>query len=241
MVIPGLLSQLLLALPFTGLWVPRAWDNLLRRTRAMYRAPREFDPKLADPDYVMPDGTAHKDPDGAMALFLDELGRTVEETGMRVTVIAHSMGAMVANEALRHAATLPYESLVYMAPACGIRDFSRAVQPVLQHGAGNTEAFVLTLHPRVEAGQRDVKGFVGPGSVLEWLEGILSPPHTYLDRMLGRWDNLLRSLQIVEDPLRELIHIKGFEYDGKNRVKPYKHVHFNDEDVPFWTRRFWQP
>ena len=238
--IPAFLFQILIVLPIVGLWVPRAWDNLLRRVRAMYRAPREFDPKLADPDYEMPDGTEFKARDGAMALFLDELAKTVEQRGMKVTVIAHSMGAMVANEALNHASELPYESIVYMAPACGVRKFARAVQPILERRAGSAEAYVLTLHPRVEAGQRDLKGWIG-GSVLEWLEGILTPPSTYLDRMLGKWDNVLRTLHIYEPAVREMIHVKGFPYDGKNRVKPYKHVHFNDEDVPFWTRAFWQP
>jgi pimeloyl-ACP methyl ester carboxylesterase len=240
--IPAFFFQALLVLPFVGLGVPRAWENLRRRTRAMFRAPREFDPKLApDKQYEMPNGSEHTSREGAMAVFLEELAKTLSAyPRMKVRLIAHSMGSMVANEVLYYRDTLPYESIVYMAPACSVRDFARAVIPIVSDEARSADTHVLTLHPRVEAGQRDLEGWLG-GSVLEWLEGILTPPHTYLDRMLGKWDNVLRTLHVFEPAARPRIHIKGFSYDGKNRKKPYKHVHFNDPDVPFWTEDFWKP
>jgi pimeloyl-ACP methyl ester carboxylesterase len=227
-----------LVLFVVGAGVPRAWENLLRSTRAMFRASREFDPGLK-PVRRMPDGSTYRPCEGAMALFLDALAKTVEVCqGMKVTLIAHSMGSMIANEALEYKSNLPYESLVYPAPACSVREFERAVGPIIRTRA---EAYILTLHPKVEAGQRDWKGWIGGGSVLEWLEGILVPPHTYLDRPLGKWGNALRTAHVYDPEAREKIHIKSFSYYGKNPMKPCRHVDFNDPDVEFWREDFWKP
>jgi pimeloyl-ACP methyl ester carboxylesterase len=234
--------QVLLSSPLVNVVVPRAWQNLLRRTKAMFRTPREFDPKMVTDGYRMPDGSAYSPREGAMALFLSELEKTIDghpELDIKVNIVAHSMGAMIANETIATAPNLPYQTLVYMAPACSVREFADTVSPMILRRAPNVQAHVLTLHPQVEAIQTDFKGLAPVGSVLEWLEGFLTPPNSYLDRFLGKWDNLLRSLHIFDDGVRPYIHIKGFPYDAKNRRKPYRHVHFNDEDVCFWKESFW--
>jgi pimeloyl-ACP methyl ester carboxylesterase len=205
----------------------------------MFRTPREFDPNIKTEGYQRPDGATYSPREGAMAVFLRELGQTLRRhPDVRVDVFAHSMGAMVANETLRTAPELPWRDLVYMAPACSVREFKNVVSPLIRLRNPEVHAHILTLHPKVEATQSDFKGFSPVGSVLEWLEGFLTPPNSYLDRFLGKWDNLLRALHIFDDEVRPFIHLKSFPYDPKHRAKPYRHVHFNDGDTGFWKEEF---
>jgi pimeloyl-ACP methyl ester carboxylesterase len=225
--------------------VPRAWQNLLRRTEAMFRTPREFDPKVETEGYVPPVGSKYSPQEGALAKFLHALGKTIVDhpsLGIELDVIAHSMGAMIVNEIVRTAPDLPYRNLVYMAPACSIRRFAEAVTPILgdQVRTPPVHAWVLTLNPKVEALQEDWGRLLTPiGSVLEWLEGFLTPPSSYLDRFLGKWDNALSSLHIFEDAVRPRLHVKGFPYDPRKRVMPWRHVQFNDKHTQFWRKRYW--
>jgi len=233
------------ALLVTGAGVPRAWENLLRRTRAMFRAPREFEWGSA------PDGTSYQDCEGAMAVFLRRLATTVTSCpGMKVTFLAHSMGSMIANDALQYWRELPViidetlhgrgmhiDSIVYMAPACSTRSFAAAVGPILAKQT-DARAYVLTLHPRLEAAQRDWHGMI-TGSALEWIEGVLATPHSYLDRMLGKWDNALRTLHIYPDGVRDRLHFKSFSYNEPKKPSSHSAFYHPDLDPPFWSQRFW--
>jgi pimeloyl-ACP methyl ester carboxylesterase len=61
---------------------------------------------------------------GAAYQFFDRLDRFLKmHPDYYVDVIGHSMGAIVANEALRNFPDLRIRNLVYMAAACSIRDF----------------------------------------------------------------------------------------------------------------------
>jgi hypothetical protein len=220
----------------TGACVPRAWENLLRRTRAMFRAPREFELERA------PDGTSYQDCEGAMAVFLRALADYAREhPGTQVTYLAHSMGSMIANDALQYArglpTQLPIKSIIYLAPACSVRSFAAAVDPVLHEHPG-ANAYVLTLHPRLEAACRDWHRLIA-GSALEWLEGTLATPHSYLDRMLGKWDNALRTLHVYKHG-RDRLHFKSFAYNEPPK-RPCSHSDFYhpDLDPPFWSPEFW--
>lgn len=235
----------LAALFLTGAGVPRAWENLLRRTRAMFRAPWEFELKTP------PFGWEYQDCGGAVAVFLRELASTVRQyKDMKVTVLAHSMGSMIANDALQYWCQLPeiaeeahdghgfhINAIVYMAPACSVRSFAAAVTPILETQK-EARAYVLTLHPRLEAAQRDFRRLIA-GSALEWLEGALTTPHSYLDRMLGKWDNALRTMHIYRGRVRERLHFKSFAYNEEHKVCSHSDFFSPDLDPPFWTREFW--
>jgi len=233
--------QMLVSATLIGFVVPRAWQNLTRRNRAMFRSPPEFDSHLSKD---VPLGTEFVPATGALAVLLAKLEKTLAAHPAKVRLIAHSMGSMITNQVAKHSPLLPYESIVYMAPACSVREFTEAVMPVIRCGNGGAEVYVLTLHPLIEVEQEDVGGFAPVGSVLEWLEGFLEPPSTNLDRTLGKWDNTLRTLHIFDDDVRPFIHIKGFPYKGhlpKEERKPCRHVDFNDADLEFWRKPFWLP
>jgi len=223
---------------------PRTWQNLLRRVGAMFRAPREFDRNVAEAGYQLPDGVDYSAPEGAMAIFLNELTKLVhrsrtDDKAIKVSLMAHSMGSMITNRAIQEVgADLDFDSIVYMAPACSVREFVEAVVPALERNT-DSHAYVLTLHPKVEAGEVNVLGLAPRGSVLEWIEGFVDPPCTHMDRMLGKWDNLLRSTHVLNRDVRTRIHVKSFPYDDAKPVKPYKHVHFNDPQTKFWQPKSW--
>ncbi len=224
---------------------PRTWQNLLRRVGGMFRAPREFDRNVAEMGYQLPDGVDYSAPEGAMAVFLNELAKLAHRSGtggeaIKVSLIAHSLGSMITNRAIQWmGGDLDFNSIVYMAPACSVREFVEAVVPALERNT-ETRAHVLTLHPKVEASEVNVLGLAPRGSVLEWIEGFVDPPGTHLDRMLGKWDNILRSTHVLKRAVRTRVYLKSFPYDASDPKKPYKHVHFNDPDTGFWRPAFLQ-
>jgi hypothetical protein len=222
---------------------PPTWQNLHRRARAMFRAPQEFESLVAGPQAV-PRGSDFHPAQGAVAVLAEHLIAAIgtsSDQPIEVTLIAHSMGAMITNEFMKYAGDrLSYANIVYMAPACSVRDFADAVVPVLQRDE-NAHAYVLTLHPKVEVNDKTGYGLLPRGSVLEWLERFLDPPSAHLDRMLGKFENVMRALHIFPRDVRERIRIKAFSFNANSPTKPFKHVHFNDPDLrpPFWSAQFW--
>jgi len=230
-----------LAAVFIDTLAPPTWQNLRRRARAMFRAPQEFEAIVAG-RWAVPPGSTYASAQGAMAVFAEHLVRAIgKNEEIKVTLIAHSLGAMIANEFIQYAGDgLAYDSIVYMAPACSVRAFSDAVVPALDRNRG-AQAYVLALHPKVEANEKTLHGFLPRGSVLEWLERFLDPPPAHLDRVLGKFDNVMRALHIFPPGVRDRIHVKAFSFDATDLRKPYKHTHFNDPDLRFWEKSFWWP
>lgn len=232
---------------------PLLWKNLQRRARSMYRAPREFEPLVADAGDTPP-FVDFRPAQGAMAVLADELADAIgtcagHEDGsdgdrpgpIPITLIAHSMGAAITNEFLQYAqGRLAFENIVYMAPACSVRDFSDAVVPTLKDDSA-VRAYVLTLHPKVEVNEKTGWGFLPRGSVLEWIERFIDPPPAHLDRTLGKFENVMRALHVFPPEVRDRIHIKAFAFDEADPRKPCKHVHFNDPMMRFWESTFWWP
>jgi pimeloyl-ACP methyl ester carboxylesterase len=220
---------------------PPTWQNLRRRARAMFRAPQEFD-ELVSSRTAVPSGSSFHPSRGAVAVLVRRLSETIGRDSARpgkVTLIAHSMGSMITNEFIKYAGDrLWYDAIVYMAPACSVKDFADAVVPALERDRA-AHAYVLTLHPKVEVNEKTGRGFLPRGSILEWLERFLDPPVTHLDRALGKFDNVRRALHIFPTRVRKRIHVKAFPFDGNRPRKPFKHIHFNDQSTRFWRRAFW--
>ncbi len=232
---------------------PRTWPCMRRRAQSMFRAPEEFEALVAAPERV-PSSLHFSAAQGAMAVLADRLKREFGgddgEPEVRVTLIAHSMGSVIANEFIRYAgAGIAYDDIVYLAPACSVRDWADSVMPVLERD-GRTNAYVSTLHPKREVNEQWCWGFFPRGSILEWLERFLDPPHSHLDRVLGKFDNVVRSLHVVPAGVRCRVHIKAFPYDGNHPTPPYRHTHFlrvesglfwwKKVEIPaFWRRAYW--
>jgi pimeloyl-ACP methyl ester carboxylesterase len=174
------------------------------------------------------------------------------ENGKRpyeITLIGHSMGSIVLNEVLRRSDDVDYEQIVYMAAACSVRDFQRAVIPYMEEHP-RTVFYNLTLNPGNDV--REVEGYEVPprGSLLVWIDDMFANPYTPLDRTLGRWDNIVEAVYVIPKKLRGRIRLKAFEMylkledapkreEDKYVVSPQKHGDFSA--CRFWRNSFWEP
>jgi pimeloyl-ACP methyl ester carboxylesterase len=181
---------------------------------------------------------------GGIARFLQELQTKMncpapprmpcEEKSWDLTLIGHSMGAIVVNHILRDFDDIPFRNVVYMASAGSVRDYEDSVFPYLeQHQA--TEVYHLTLHDFAEI--RDQYGVLGPlelppsGSLLVWIDNYFTHPPTLRDRTAGRFDNLMLFVGDTPEPVRERIHVKTFGVGRSlTMTDPQHHGDFNDFD-----------
>lgn len=158
---------------------------------------------------------------------------------VRLSLVGHSMGAIVVNEILRHVPDLEVANVVYMAAAASVRDYRDTVQPYLRaHPA--SQMFHLVLHPQAEVKERGPADLSPRGSLLVWIDNYFSTPVSPLDRTAGRFFNIAKELQFTDADVRPRVHFKVFRV-GK-RVScwnPQEHSEFGD--FPYWDRSFWDP
>jgi pimeloyl-ACP methyl ester carboxylesterase len=186
-----------------------------------------------------------------MALRTSALARDFE-----LTLIGHSMGAILINYLIELQPDLPVDDLVYMAPACSVADAARALVPFLKRkqrdrsmGAGQyavegsqsrepTNFWLLTLHPLAEASETypEFLDLAARGSLLEWIDDWYTSASHPLDRVFGKWNNAIPAIHLFE-PVMDQVHLKAFGVDGDSL--PQRHGDFND--CPFWNRDFWHP
>ena len=214
-----------------------AWSAMHRRASLMMRTEEGIRQRG---DQV----NEYRRPDGALAGLVDSLASlTRSGPGWHVTLLGHSMGAIVGTEVLRHPTRLPIDNVVFMASAASIREVEQSVFPYML--ADTTVQFYnLTLHPWAD--QRERNFLVPPyGSLLAWIDAYFGYVETETDRMSGKYDNLLRTAMLVPPSIRGRMHIKAFGYRSGTGCGehdyPYKHGHFNDPSVIFWRERFWHP
>jgi hypothetical protein len=240
-----------------------AWNMMLRRTDSIFHVDEEF--ALSDQGLAFYRTQAMQiKARGSAAVFMECLrthlvamaGRHPETT-YEIMLVGHSMGSIVINKLLLAYQDLPIRRIVYMAPACSIREAAASIVPyirqqnaalpghidaaqqfsVLQRGQSDrlhyTQFYLLTLHP--EAEKREAEGYdlVPRGSLLEWVDNFYSTPSSAIDRRLGTWENALSAI----NPFLGIggdIHIKAFGFAGD--AAPSEHGDFNH--CPFWTRAF---
>jgi pimeloyl-ACP methyl ester carboxylesterase len=247
----------LIASPLIDAFGGSAWGNMHRRTSTMFHDPREFSTNVPTGDrYLPPSGAVSR-----LAAALDTLirqdsvayvARNPQDTvydrhaHWEITLVGHSMGAIVMNELVRHHYDLPYRNIVYMAAACSIRDWEASVLPYLEEHV-NTRFYSLMLHPTVEARERNF-GDVSPrGTLLEWIDDYLEDPKTHIDRMMGKWSNMAEAVHLIPPGVRERTYFRVFGYrdrpDGvwPTPQQPMKHGEFMGTDVPFYRKDFWWP
>ncbi|MCA8977012.1 MAG: hypothetical protein KDC98_19985 [Planctomycetes bacterium] len=213
------------------------WELMLHRCYNVFRRPSEFE--------TGNDTTLEDRPSGAFGQFFAELDQHIREQRelgheYEVTLVGHSMGAIVLNEALRSFPDLPVDHIVYMAAACTVQDAQDAVVPVVldRKAAGKPCTFhMLTLHPLADAGEAQwfVADVPARGSLLEWIDNWFGNPASSSQRVLGKWVNAVRGLHLFA-AIRDHMTLRGFGYDG---VPPQAHGEFND--CEFWRHSFWWP
>ncbi|MHC5064785.1 MAG: lipase family protein [Planctomycetota bacterium] len=216
-----------------------AWEIMLRRTHNMFRPPSTYDASDLRDDPVALRKNLQRDSDGAMAVFMRQLADRIDKAPgeYEITLVAHSMGAIIANRALWAYADagLPIKDIIYMAPACSIVEAEQMLVPYLEKNR-DCKFSLLTLHPIAEVDECNFLDLVPRGSLLEWIHRWYAPPSNQGDRRLGTWESALQALAIF-NPVQDQVSIKAFGVDGGSM--PQKHGEFNE--CPFWTREFRDP
>lgn len=253
------------------------WRNMVRRSRTAFRHRDEF-PKEDDvaiksvPPAACENGyeenvharqACHPRGSGAFGQFFHWLSAcrvgasdcplTPKEQAnlkeLRLTLIGHSMGTIVINEAVNAFPDLPYQDIVYMAGAATVRATSETLSPVLEKNQGCTRFFNLMLHPLNDSLERTAKGALLSGSLLSYIDEYLEHPKTLPDRTIGQWRNLRQTRHLFPEEARRWSLYRVFDHqaepvdDGRKALKwnPIKHGSFNDENMPFWRESFWKP
>ncbi|HEX4053657.1 MAG TPA: hypothetical protein VHX86_05285 [Tepidisphaeraceae bacterium] len=239
-----------------------AWRDMSRRAQTIVDGSSDFrvtekTTQSEITDYVQ------RGTNGGLDLFMSELAsRSQPAKGAaappwQITLIAHSAGSIVLNEVLRRQiqrevqpgeiAPLPVRNIVYMAPACTIRDFTESVIPFMElKNHSDSQFFDLTLHPSAETLEAEFYELIPRGSLLCWIDDFLGSPQTPLDRTLGRWDNILQVPYVFPQSLRGRVAIKAFalQRPGAKTSSPpiwEPQIHGDFSQSPFWDSRFWQP
>ena len=228
------------------------WKNMVRRTRTMFERESEFIPDL---DYKSADWL-RKEQGVSITTeqFIDQLNYTGRKGAVwhftnqleanlikrdsknqpRLTIIGHSMGAIVTCEMLERFHRLTVDDVVLMAAACSIRDFKNKIIPFFeeqelrtgfaQAAPGQaklyapfikTRLYNLCLNDTAEhiepnPGQLDLSQ---RGSLLTWIDTLYQSPESENDRTFGRWVNAVLSTDDIPSNLLDRIHIKSFGMD----------------------------
>ena len=251
-----------------------AWFNMLRRTRVMFERESSFvnlklnaqaGQGLSDQEKIRWLSRM-----GALRYFFE---RAQSQFYVRknhrpaITLIGHSMGAIVAGEILARFPGITFENVVFMAAASTVNDFKIKVVPYLD--AHPTRFYNLCLHSFNDAGSREpvAQPEIAPrGSLLVWIDSMFDKPVAEDDRTMGRWENAIIATDWLPGKVAQRTTIKAFGRDrpfplseigelpdsswyerdppraGRPLAEPQKHGQFGQfADAKRPSYRFWRP
>jgi pimeloyl-ACP methyl ester carboxylesterase len=237
-----------------------AWDDMLRRTETAYPGRMEewltnrvAEVKAEQSTNVRTQSGARKTPRkskkkekrleryeaAGLPAFFEMLPniRTTNGTIPQITLVGHSMGAIILNRVVRDT-KIEFTNIVYMGAACSIEDFSTSVLPYMRQHT-NSQFYSLSLHPVAEAGEVCwmAADLVPRGSLLIWLDNFLMNPVTEQERTFGRWRNLFRTSATGEpvikrffanpdsESLKQRLHFRAFSVGAgdQDQMRPMKY------------------
>lgn len=250
---PKLVSTIAVDTAGTG-----SWDVMRRRVALLFHREDEFFGDLA-----------HREARGLLRAMqrLARMQEAVErrEGGeLRISLVGHSMGAIVIDHLLEHATLqrrlalgfdarhwtesdpeppvpLPrFDDIVYLGAACSVREYERAVFPYMFEDR-TARMFHVVLHPENEVGEAPAWDLAPRGSLLTWIDDFLAKPTTPLDRTAGRYTNLLPALRDTPPDLMGRVHLRILDWNDDGL--PQAHGEFDDvlDDWRFWSEECWFP
>ncbi len=218
-----------------------AWDAMVGHARMLMRKP------FNDKEFAAANGKL----DGKSDLWhlFQVLKELPPEQRPPITLIGHSMGAIVINEILRNFPDLPWRNIVFMGGAASVRDTVAALDLVTRTNPdADLHFYNLSLHQDAEAGEVGYLGTVSRGSLLEWVDRMYTTPATFADRTVGKWINAVMAKgdfdSLPPDPHRQLT----FKRFGLSCADPLKHGDFDEYEPrpgcpsarrPYWDPAFW--
>lgn len=148
---------------------------------------------------------------------------------VEITVVGHSMGALVLNRLLAAHPAFRVKHVVYLAPASSIEEIEGFVGPYLK-SHDDAKFWLFTLSRRDEARERDPSGLLPRGTLLVWIDSFFEPVTTLGAMRMGRYKGYLEYYRRrTPDPP---VTVYRMPDEGKN--VPRAHGEF--DDPPFLTR-----
>lgn len=216
------------------------WDVMKRRARNVFYPPQLFDGRNVA-------GVAG-------GSFFDLLRQRAEyhlargnELDYEVTLVGHSMGAIVINNALernqaRWVDSGAIRNVVYMGGAATIADTLNSVEPLLTRATAAKSPinfYNLMLNRVAEISEDNAVGLIPLGSLLVSIDQHYERPEHPLDRTIGSEVNVHTSIGILNDALQYSDGAVVFKsFDRCAGAKPYKHTHFGD--LAYWRADTWR-
>lgn len=171
------------------------------------------------------------------------IAEALERAG--ITLIGHSMGAIVINELVDRFENLPYSEIVVMASAASLRETRRVMDAYFESdtgGARDTRFHALMLHPLNDARERQFAGAVPAGSLLMWIDEMYDPPKTPEDKVFGYWPTAKAARQMFGSAAQDRTLYRVFSRPQAPKdapSNPIEHGQFNEDDMCFWRPSFW--
>lgn len=225
--------------PFTYTMAKPAWDIMLRRTNTPFYTPSDLENEGHDIEFGSKLGT------GALSRFLLELESVIkrENIPVKITIVGHSMGAIVVNKIVNIGFDLPYENIIHMASADSIKNLFEQVIPYVS--AHDVKFYSLSLHPENEDREVSAWGLTPSGSLLVWIDNMFTTPETVMNKRSGRWENMERAIPLIPNSAKKKMYFKVFGLNDSGSVRqrdglisePQKHGEFGD--LPFWSKSAW--
>lgn len=244
-------SKLVLA-PVADGFGAGALGDLRRRTTSLVHARNDLAPTWTpQADYEPARGHVHALLDSLHRMIGEQRAESLPPERRReraLILVGHSLGTLVIDEILVHFPTLEVARIIYLAPVTTLAELEDGVLQFLERRPRTTYYHGM-LHPYAEAGewQPGMLDLVPRGSLLEWLDDYLTTPHTPLDRVSGKWSNLVTATHIFRPAVRDRVVIKAFGVgDPLDAWSPvlygamYQHAGFSDPRFAFWDDASWQ-
>lgn len=180
--------------------------------------------------------------EGVVSKFFNKLEQAQKDNPkLEITLVGHSMGAIVANKALGQFPKIRYSKIIYMAAACSIEDYRLSVLPYLRENE-KTQFYNYTLHPIAENTEAHLFGLGGTGSLLAQIDNMYEAPTTEDQRTLGRWSNTMNGINYLADvDENELVKKRlYFRTMPLGCGYPQKHGDFDNSEFIRPSNRFWE-
>jgi pimeloyl-ACP methyl ester carboxylesterase len=217
-----------------------SWDIMLRRTQLLFHTDREFEDEPKGLLKLNNKNVRNLKASGGLAIFLMDLKDFISANGgsdrWEITVVGHSMGAIVLNRMVKEFPELPYHDLIYLASAASVNDLEYVARDYLSEH-GDVNLWLLTLNGKSEYREHSGFGLFPYGSLLVWIDEMLKAPEIHLDRTAGRIANLEPALHDFPCDVRTRIHIRSLE--AGELGQPQTHGQLGQ--IRFWKRDCYAP
>jgi pimeloyl-ACP methyl ester carboxylesterase len=236
-----------LALPVVDAIGVGAWNNMLRHTDTMFDRTRPE--SRGRQSHTPVEDAVEQRETGAIAIFFSTLREKLRDpAGYKVTLVGHSMGAIVANRIIVSYPEFTYTNIVYLAAACSVREFQNCVIPYLsEHPA--SRFYGLSLHPRRESGEIAIspRSFgldIAPrGSLLVWIDNIFGNPPSEDQRRFGIFQTAVLASHNIPPNVRKQVTLKCFPFgddEAKDGIIGSPQHHGDFSRSPYWDPSFWE-